>query len=550
MDANSNTVDPLTLSVVRHKLISVAEEVVEVMTQTSFSPILNQSRDFSSAVLSGKGEVLAQAERVPIHMGALSFAVQAMIEAFDGDVRNGDVIVCNDPYFGGSHLPDVTLAAPVFVDGVLTMWIANRAHQGDIGGISPGGYSPSATEIWQEGLRIPPTKIASGGKLRTDFVRMLCVNSRTPDDMRGDMMAQLASVQRGAARASELYARYGLTTMEAVCTEILNAGERSMRRQFGEWKRGTFEGVSCLDPFTPNDDPVPIKVTVTLDGTSAVVDFSECQDQFGNFINSPLANTIAAVNVAFMYLSEARESLNDGSSRAVCVKTRKGSFVDPKPPAAVAACTTLTASVIIEAVMDAMAEAVPHRVVCGFARRFRVAISGTDRAGRSFIWHSFANRGGAGAHQGGDGWSNIGVVHNPGGAPSPSVERTESAYPFVVEAYSLRPDSAGTGQFRGGLGGVYAIRYEGTTPARITPTGDGEVIAPYGLRGGQPGAVHYYTIEQGGNTATLGSKDANATLMPGAVLTLRSAGGGGFGDPKLREPSLVKQDLDYGYVTG
>jgi len=248
--------------------------------------------------------------------------------------------------------------------------------------------------------------------------------------------------------------------------------------------------------------------------------------------------------------SQARESLNDGSSRAVCVKTRKGSFVDPKPPAAVAACTTLTASVIIEAVMDAMAEAVPHRVVCGFARRFRVAISGTDRAGRSFIWHSFANRGGAGAHQGGDGWSNIGVVHNPGGAPSPSVERTESAYPFVVEAYSLRPDSAGTGQFRGGLGGVYAIRYEGTTPARITPTGDGEVIAPYGLRGGQPGAVHYYTIEQGGNTATLGSKDANATLMPGAVLTLRSAGGGGFGDPKLREPSLVKQDLDYGYVTG
>ncbi len=306
MEANLKTVDPLTLSVVRNKLISVAEEVVEVMTQTSFSPILNQSRDFSSAVLSGKGEVLAQAERVPIHMGALSFAVQAMIDAFEEGFSPGDVVVCNDPYFGGSHLPDLTLAAPVFVDGVLTMWIANRAHQGDIGGISPGGYSPSATEIWQEGLRIPPTRIAVGGELRSDFVRMLCVNSRTPEDMRGDRMAQLASVQRGALRANELYARYGLATMEAVCTGILNAGERSMRRQFGEWKQGTFEGVSYLDPFSSNVESVPVKVKVTLDGTSAVVDFSECQDQFANFINSPLANTIAAVNVLCMYLSESR----------------------------------------------------------------------------------------------------------------------------------------------------------------------------------------------------------------------------------------------------
>ncbi len=167
----AHTIDPITLSVVRHKLLAIAEEVVEVMTQTSFSPILNQSRDFSAAVLDAGGLLVAQAERVPIHMGALPFAVQKMIEAFEEDIQPGDVLVTNDPYWGGSHLPDITLAAPLFVDGKPRLWIANRAHQGDIGGISPGGYSPSAREIWHEGLRLPPMKLMSGGRVRSDLLR-------------------------------------------------------------------------------------------------------------------------------------------------------------------------------------------------------------------------------------------------------------------------------------------------------------------------------------------------------------------------------------------
>lgn len=274
-----------------------------------------------------------------------------------------------------------------------------------------------------------------------------------------------------------------------------------------------------------------------------------CEPQLPSFINSPLANTKAAVNVAFMYLSDTEEGQNDGSSRAIEVVTRPGSFVDPLPPAAVAACTTLTASVIIEAVMKALAQAAPERVVAGFARRFRLAIGGSDRNGRKFIWHTFANRGGAGGHAEADGWSNLGVIHNPGGSPSPSVERTESSYPFLIERYALRSNSGGDGKHRGGLGGEYILRYEGSTTASITPTGDGAVVAPYGLAGGEDGMPHRFFIERDGKRSQLGAKDSGLTLHPGDRLICLSAGGGGHGQPAARSVAARERDLAFGYVS-
>ncbi|GAA5234065.1 hydantoinase B/oxoprolinase family protein [Verticiella sediminum] len=542
-------IDPLTLSVVRHKLLAVAEEVVDVMTQTSFSPILNQSRDFSAAVLDGAGSLVAQAERVPIHMGALPFAVQAMMAAFADDLREGDVLIANDPYWGGSHLPDVTLAAPVFVDGRPRLWIANRSHQGDIGGISPGGYSPSAREIWHEGLRLPPMKFATAQGVREDLLRMICANSRTPADMRGDLMAQLSSVRRGVQRAAALYAHYGAQTMDEACAAVLDAGETAMRREIAQWRPGEYRGVALLDPQAGLEEPLPVKVRIMIGADCATVDFGECADQLASFINSPLANTKAAVNVAFMYLSSGENAQNDGSARAIQVLTRPGSFVHPLEPAAVTACTTLTASAIIEAVMNGLAQAAPARVVAGFARRFRLAIGGTDRGGSRYIWHTFANRGGAGAHAAADGWSNLGVIHNPGGSPAPSVERTEAAYPFHIEAFSLRTDSGGAGASRGGLGGIYRLRYQGSGPASITPTGDGAETAPAGLAGGEPGAANDYLIERGGEVFRLGARDAGLTLEPGDCVVCQSAGGGGYGDPGHRDPAAVRRDVEYGYVS-
>lgn len=546
---NTPTLDPITLSVVRYKLLAIVEEVVDVMARTCFSPVLNTSRDFSAAILNPESRLIAQAERVPIHMGALPFAVESMISAFAPDIMEGDVLLANDPYWGGSHLPDITLAAPVFYDEEICLWVSIRAHQGDIGGISPGGYSPSAMEIWHEGIRLPPMKFVECGYVRQDVLRMICANSRTPADTHGDLLAQLSSVNQGVKRLVQLFDRYRAAVMQECCDAILSAGERAMRAQIAQWSPGVYEAVSYLDSNPLVDGALPIKVRITLDDRSAEVDFRDCQDQVRSFVNSPLANTVAAVNVAFMYLSESHDAQNDGCARAIHVLTRKGSIVDPIAPAPVAASTTLTASVIIETVMKALEHAAPQHVLAGFARRFRFAISGSDRKNKRFIWHHFANRGGAGAHHRADGWCNLGVMQNPGGSPSQSVERTESAYPFEVERYCLRPDSGGAGRKRGGCGGIYILRYEGQAAATITPTGDGVEVAPYGLAGGGDALANAYHIERAGKIIKLGATEAHMDLMPGDRIICKSAGGGGYGTPTDRSEGEIRRDLEYGYVS-
>ncbi|MEX2642161.1 MAG: hydantoinase B/oxoprolinase family protein [Acetobacterales bacterium] len=543
-------VHPLTLAVVRHKLLAVTEEVVETMIRTCFSPLLNQSRDFSAVILDADARVLAQAERVPIHMGAMPFAVRAMKDAFAGDIVEGDVLMANDPYYGGSHLPDITLAMPVFRDGDVRLWVSLRAHQGDIGGMSAGGYSPGAREIWHEGIRIPPVKLVEKGRVREDLLRMVVENTRKPEDTRGDVMAQLASVRVGAQRLQALFDRYGTGEMTRCAEGILDAGEAAMRRQLARWKPGTYEGVSFLDDDGCGNKRVPISCIVRLHGDSAEVDFSACPDQVRSFMNSPIANTVAAVNVAFMYLSTDQQAQNEGSSRAIKIVTRKGSIVDSVMPAPVTGCTTLSGSVIIESVLRAMEKAAPEQVMAGFARRFRFVIAGEgDRHGRSYIWHYFSNRGGAGANMNEDGWSNLGVIHNPGGTPSPSVERTEASFPLKVEQYELRSDSGGPGRTRGGLGGTYALRYEGEKPAVVNAAGEGVAVAPYGILGGRDGATHDYRIRRDDKEIPLGTKDNEIVLQPGDVIVCKSASGGGCGNPAERAHALVRRDVEYGYVS-
>lgn len=542
-------VDPLTLAVVRHKLEAIAEEMVQAMTRTCFSPHLNQSQDFSGVILDGAARILAQAERVPIHMGAMPEAIRGMSAGIE-DVRPGDVLMANDPYWGGSHLLDVTLAKPVFSGERIAFWVALRAHQGDIGGMRAGGYSPDAREIAQEGLRIPPVKLVEQGALREDLLRLVATNSRKAEELRGDVLAELAAVDVGAQRVEDVLRRYGVRQVDRCIDAILDAGEAIMRREIGRWRRGTHHGVGSLELGGRDGRQLDLPASVTIDGDSAVVDFSDCPDQVEAYVNSPLANTRAAVLVAFQYLSEDPRTQNDGSLRAIEVRTRSGSVLDPVAPAPVAACTVLTASAIIEAVLKAVTEAAPGSVIAGFARRFRFAVAGRDRRGHTFIWHQFFNRGGAGANLHHDGWSNLGVIHNPGGTPAPSIERTEASYPFQVEEYSLRPDSGGRGRRRGGLGGVFRMRWIGEDAAVLNATGEGVRIAPYGVAGGHPGALNDMRIVRGGGEElVLDGRAHGIVLRPGDEIVCRSAGGGGCGDPDERPPEAIARDLAYGYVT-
>ena len=542
-------VHPMTLGVVRYKFLAVAEEVVEMMVRTCFSPLLNQSRDFSAVVLDAKSRTVAQAERVPIHMGAMPFAMRAMHAAFEGDINEGDILMANDPYWGGSHLPDVTLATPVFRDGQIRLWVANRAHQGDIGGLSAGGYSPNAREIWHEGLRIPPVKLAERGVIREDLLRLVCENTRKPNDMRGDIMAQIASVSIGAQRLQELFERYGTEQIERCVEGILDAGEASMRAQLGRAKPGRYTGVSYLEDDGAGNHNVPITAHLTIGIDSVEVDFTDCPDQISSFMNSPLANTVACANVAFLYLSDDRQGQNDGSARAIKVRTRKGSIVDCLSPMPVTGCTTFTGAVIIEAVLRALEKAAPTGSMAGFARRFRFVISGQDRDGQDYIWHYFSNRGGAGANTREDGWANLGCIHNPGGSLSPSIERTEAGFPFMIESYELNADSGGAGCRRGGLGGIYKLRYVGKEDAMLNAAGEGLIVPPYGVDGGDGGGVHNYRILRDGREIPLGTRDTRVRIAPGDVLICEAAGGGGYGDPRERARELIRRDIEYGYVS-
>ena len=251
-----------------------------------------------------------------------------------------------------------------------------------------------------------------------------------------------------------------------------------MRSQIGRWKPEIYTGVSYLDDDGVGNQSVPITAQLTVHSDHVDVDFRDCPDQVRSFMNSPFANTAACVNVALLYVSDDRNALNEGSTRAVNILTRKGSIVDCLAPAPVTGCTTLVGSAIIEAVLRAVEQAAPNGSLAGFARRFRFVIAGKDRDGNNYIWHYFSNRGGAGGNIREDGWTNLGVIHNPGGSPSQSVERTESGYPFFVESFELRTDSAGAGRRRGGLGGVFKLRYEGAEDAELNAAGEGVIVPP------------------------------------------------------------------------
>ena len=535
---------------VQYKLISIAEEMADAMTRTAISSLLNQALDFSTAILDAGGRSVAQADRVPIHLGAMPSSVASAISYFTGDIHDGDVIALNDPYWGGSHLPDITFVRPIFVGGSPAFFVANRAHHGDIGGAAHGGYNAEAVEIFQEGLRIPPVKVVSRGQVREDLLNLIAVNTRTPEDIRGDLEAQLASVAVGARRLEAFLEEMGGGLVHECVSRILDGTERIVRAEVARWKDGVYRGESLLDDDGHGSRDIPIRVQLTVHGDDLEVDLAESSPQVSSFINSPLANTISAVGVAVIYLCSGEVPVNSGCLRPIRIITRKGTIVDPRPPAPVGACTTHCASEIIEAVLQAAAQAVPGKSIAGYARRFRYAVSGKQpRTGRPYVWHLFHGRGGGGACWGSDGWSNMGVIINPGGVRSPSIERTELEFPFWVRRYEFRTDSAGAGRWRGGSGSVFEMEMRGDEPAFLNSAGDGTVHAPYGLLGGRPGQPHSFSVCAGGAMRPLSTKEVGVRLGPGDWVRNHSAGGGGMGDPRERPRRDVERDVRDGFIS-
>jgi N-methylhydantoinase B len=546
----SSTVDPITRSVVQHRLSSIVAEMGEAMLRTSYSQILNSSRDFSLALCDVNSRLIAQADHIPVHVGALPWATRAVEERFK-DVVPGDVILMNDPYHGGSHLPDVTVFVPIFAGERRLFWSIVRAHQSDIGGATHGAYNPDATEIWQEGLRIPPIKLYEAGRLRDDILDMLALNTRNAHDFRGDLAAMIGAAHLGERRMAKLFAEMGAAVVEAAVEAVLDAAEQQARAVVSTWKDGTFHGEAFLDDDGRDRRDIRIAAKVTKRGSDIEVDLSESDPQAISFVNSSHANMHAAVVMAFAYLIDPDTPKNSGALRPLKVVARQGTIVWADPGLPVTLCTSHPSNEIVEAVIKALAGSCPDRVMAGWGRRFRIAVKGENPAtGRGFIWHLFHARPGGGASPGGDGWSSIGEWHSVGGLKFGSVEVAEARFPLHFRRHEFLENSGGDGQFRGGLGVALDLVFETTKPALGNTAGEGTRHGSAGMLGGKDSRPHHYRLlSKGKAPRELRTKETGIEILPGDCLEVRSAGGGGFGPPEKRSPAARERDRLQGLVT-
>ncbi len=542
--------DPITLSVIYNRLLTINQEMGITMINTSISPIFAEVHDFSCAICDWDNRIVAQIDGVPSHTASAMEAVKAVSREFAGDIHPGDVFVLNDPYLGGTHLPDVTVMKPIFHGGELQFVAINRAHHGDVGGMEPGSYAPQARELFHEGIRIPPLRIYRRERPIMDVVNMIRINTRMPDALWVDMKAQVASCRVAERRILELLDKYGAEKTRRTIEDIHRYAERRMRLEIARLADGSYHGESFLDSDGFSDEAIRIKVAVTIRGDEAFVDFTGSCPQVTGFVNSPLANTATCVYVAFLTTVTTPDiPHNEGVYRPIHISAPEGSVVNPRFPAPVASCTLDTACAILEACWMALSQVLPERVPAGWNRWNGPTITGTDpRNGSFYVMFGFNGFGGAGGMSGMDGRHYVGDGIDLGGLIAPNIETNEMDYPHITEFNELTPDSCGAGKFRGGCGARYRIRLHDENPTLVM-FGDGKVHPPYGLFGGQPGSCNRAVINEGlPGERELQAKEA-VQLRRGDTYTSYPSGGGGWGDPLERDPEAVRADVRGGIVS-
>jgi N-methylhydantoinase B len=556
-------IDLITLEVLRSGLVTLTEEMGLAMGRTAHSPIFNEGRDYSCAVFDGRGEMVAQAAFDPLHLGAMPFAVEwALHEIGIERLRPGDVVLANDAYRGGSHLPDFTMMAPVVVDGQVIAVCANRAHQVDIGGSVPGSFFGEATEVFQEGITVPPVFMYREGQLADDAWRLILANVRDEESTRGDMQAMYGSLRIGERRVVELAERYGTETFLRGLEEIKAYSERRMRAELKAIPDGVYQFVSFMEDDGHTTDGLPVAVTLTIAGSDVIADFTGSAPQAKGPINAPYAVTASNVYCPFLEVVSPDIPTNHGCYRPLTVIAPPGTIVNPIHPAPVVGGNVETSARISEAVMGALSQAIPDRVVAPSHGTFmNLTAGGSDpRTGRDFVFYLY-REGGWGGRLGGDG--NSAVFGTWSNDRQSSMEANEQAYPILFEAHALTEDSDGAGRARGGLGTTMRIRV--CSPSlRLSMIGERCRSAPFGLFGGRSpdplanGLWNQLSFDladgrRGTASELYGrsspSKWGDIELHEGDVIDYITVGGGGYGPPGERDPEAVAHDLELGYVT-
>ncbi len=531
--------DPIKLEIYKHLFAAIAEEMGTVLRKSSYSPNIKERRDFSCALFDPQGRAIAQAAHIPVHLGAMPLSVEAAVNRFGADLRPGDLVILNDPFHGGTHLPDITMVSPVFLSEKKTAskkligFVASRAHHADVGGMTPGSM-PVAREIFQEGLILPPTKLIQAGMMNTGLLEVILANVRTPVERLGDLQAQIAANRRGETRLLDMAGRYGRAEIAGAMKQLLAYTERMTRHLLASLPDGTYRFSDRLDDDGVTQEPVPISVEITIQGDSARIDFSGSAPQRAGSINAVYAITLSAVYYVIRCLLGEAVPDNAGGLAPIEVIAPPGTVVNALHPAAVAGGNVETSQRIVDVLLGALAQACPERIpaasqgtmnnvsIGGSLPRTEEGQPGGSSRGAFTYYETIG--GGMGARPNGDGPSAI-HSHMTNTLNTP-VEALEYAYPLRILRYEIRQNTGGKGQYRGGDG----IRrdVEALVDCQVTLLTERRRYPPYGLAGGESGQVGENVLIRDGKENPLPGKGI-VVLKAGDILSLRTPGGGGYG---------------------
>jgi N-methylhydantoinase B len=555
----SATIDQVALTVVDNYLTSCCRDMGVTMMTTAYSPIFNESLDFSCVIFDPRGNMLAQAVFCPSQIGTIKFTVEWTIEELGLDAFDeGDIVIHNDPYRGSGHVPEHMVLKPVFWEGALVAFVANVAHMSEVGAKTPGGLSGDATEIYQEGLLLPPVKIKRRGEDIDDVWKIILSNHRTPRVTLGDFRAMIGSVDMAEKRLHALIADYGLDFVQSAAAELIAIAERRMRAEIGAIPDGTYTFEDAIEDDGITDRDYPIKLSLTVDGGEVIADFTGSAPQAVGPVNAIYAVTASAVYNAFLHLTDPTIPRNEGCYRPFTIIAPPGTIVNCSFPAPVAGGNTETSPRITDMIFGALQHAIPERVAasCG-GTSSPFLFGGTDpRTGEPYAHFHFEGVGWGGRH-GLDG--NDMVVTINGNCRNTPVEVFETRYPaFRIESYRLVADSGGPGEFRGGLGGerIFTVTVPEVTVSALLNRMKTE---PWGVLGGGEGAVGGLWVRRSGRSewrtfveefGTISpSKFSGVTLRDGDQVRILMPGGGGYGDPRRRDPEAVRRDVAERFVS-
>jgi N-methylhydantoinase B len=534
--------DPIGLALVQKQLDHITRQMGWVMMRTARSPIFSQSHDFSCFIGDAHGNVVSQADGLPIHTGGGSFAIKAVLDSFANEIADGDVFILSDPYeAGGNHLPDWTIVRPVFVRGEIIAFCCNRAHQSDIGGGAAGTYNPAATEIFHEGIRLPVLRLADAGKTRKDLWRLLLINSRCPELLDGDLRAMIGSTEIGAKRVAEALSALPAETVLDYLQGILTYAERLVLDEIGRLPCGDYEGEdeSDNDCFGPAENKVRVRITVSKSGM--LLDFTGSSPQIAGFKNSSIANTYSSVYLAVISFLAPHLPKNDGAFRPITVLAPAGTIVNARPPAPMTMNTVFPATNIVHACWKALAACDPVRACAGWGKSLHCVTSGQSSSGETFVMYHWHGLPAAGAVQGRDGFPTMGTVPTLCGLRLPNVEAYEQLYPITIQKYEMRRDGEGAGEFRGGSGIDYIADVDAAAEWSFRGEGANGLTA-FGANGGIAGRSGSLTLSPPG-AGPIDTPQFGVRQLGPMRIVIASPGGGGFGDPRRRDPNSVLRDV-------